>query len=156
MTNELLNYKGFKGSVSTDLSAKVMHGKILFIRDLVTYEADTIPELIESFEQAVDEYLEDCKEEGVEPCKPCSGTLQIRMHPEIHEKLQTTAYLAGESLNSWICDAIALKLNGSPIQEVHHHEHKHTYNYIPAQEDMGIWDNSDGKTAASHKLKLVK
>ncbi|MCC5845364.1 MAG: toxin-antitoxin system HicB family antitoxin [Verrucomicrobia bacterium] len=35
-----------------------LHGKIQFIQDLVTYEAETVPELEKAFHAAVDDYLE--------------------------------------------------------------------------------------------------
>jgi len=36
---ELLKYKNYSGSVEIDLDEKILHGKVLFINGLITYEA---------------------------------------------------------------------------------------------------------------------
>lgn len=61
---ETLRYKAFEGSIECDLASGVLHGQILFISDLVTYEADSITELRAAFIEAVDDYLADCQNEG--------------------------------------------------------------------------------------------
>jgi predicted HicB family RNase H-like nuclease len=54
-------YKGFSGSVETSIENNVLHGKVLTINDLVTYEAKTLPQLKEEFIAAIDDYLETNK-----------------------------------------------------------------------------------------------
>lgn len=44
------------------LVRKLFYGKIEFIRDLVAYEASDAETLIRHFHEAVDEYLDDCKD----------------------------------------------------------------------------------------------
>lgn len=60
---EMFTYQGYQGSVETSIEEDVLHGKILFINDLVTYEAVTIKKLRQEFEMAVDDYLETCKQQ---------------------------------------------------------------------------------------------
>ena len=50
---EMFTYQGYQGSVETSIEDDVLHGKILFINDLVTYEATTIKKLRQEFELAV-------------------------------------------------------------------------------------------------------
>ncbi len=57
-----MKYKGYVGSVEVDVDEGVFYGKLLHIRDLVNYEADTPGNLKIAFMEAVDEYLEDCAE----------------------------------------------------------------------------------------------
>jgi predicted HicB family RNase H-like nuclease len=61
---KIMIYKGFEGSVEFSEDDNVYHGIILHIRGTVTYEADTLEELPKSFEEAVDDYIETCKEYG--------------------------------------------------------------------------------------------
>ena len=70
--SNLLEYKKYQGSVEVSLEDNVLHGKILHIVDLVTFEAQTPKGLRQAFEQQVDEYLIFCEEEGVAPDKPFS------------------------------------------------------------------------------------
>lgn len=65
----LMHYKGYPGSVEpTD--SEVIHGKLLGITDLVTYEADSMADLWKAFIGAVDDYLKTCKELARDPQKP--------------------------------------------------------------------------------------
>ncbi len=96
---DLLKYKGYQGTVEPDLESNILCGKVLFIKSLLVYEANTIQELKERFEQLIDEYLEDCKAEGIEPDKPCSGTFNIRISPETHRQLTILAIRNGRCLN---------------------------------------------------------
>jgi hypothetical protein len=64
-----LSYKGYEGLTSYNATDKVFHGKILGISDLVTFESETANELLVAFQEAVDDYLETCKELDKEPDK---------------------------------------------------------------------------------------
>lgn len=97
--DNLLSYKGFHGSVEVSIRDGVMHGKILHIADLVTYEAATIPELDREFQAAVDDYLDTCKQLGKSPDKPCSGAFNVRTTPQLHKKLGVIAVSQGATLN---------------------------------------------------------
>ena len=66
----MMEYKGEQGSVEVSLEDNVLHGKILHIVDLVTFEAQTPEGLQQAFKQEVDGYLAFCEEEGVAPDKP--------------------------------------------------------------------------------------
>lgn len=46
-----------------------MHGKVLRVRDLITFEAETARELKKAFQDSVNDYLETCEAEGIEPNK---------------------------------------------------------------------------------------
>lgn len=98
--DKLLNYKGYHGSVDFDLNAQLLYGKILHINDLVTYEAETINELIIEFKAAVDDYLDTCEELNKSPDKACSGSFNVRTTSEIHKKLSLIASAKGENLNT--------------------------------------------------------
>ena len=65
-----LEYKGYQGTIEAELETGTLYGKLAFIRDLVTYEAETLPELEKEFHTSVDEYLADCKGVGKTPDKP--------------------------------------------------------------------------------------
>ena len=54
---DTIKYKEFEGTAEIDMSSLQCRGKILFIKDLVTYVADSPAELQNEFEIAVDDYL---------------------------------------------------------------------------------------------------
>ncbi|WP_313327871.1 type II toxin-antitoxin system HicB family antitoxin [Pseudomonas qingdaonensis] len=124
MSKKILEYKGFQGSVEFALEAGVLHGKILLIDDLVTYEADNITELNEAFRESVDDYLATCQELGVQPNKPFSGTFNVRIGAILHRDLARQAQREDKSINDFVREAIDCHLNGRH-QEVHHHYNDH-------------------------------
>ena len=63
----MLEYKVYLGSVEYGDDDEVLHGRLEFIRDLVTYEGTDATGLKAAFRQAVDDYLALCESEGRTP-----------------------------------------------------------------------------------------
>lgn len=61
----MLTYKGYLGSVAYSAEDGVLHGRLEFIRDLVTYEGKDAKGIRAAFQEAVDDYLELCEAEGL-------------------------------------------------------------------------------------------
>ena len=57
---DIMSYKGYYGSVHYSDGDRIFHGKIEFIRSLVSYEGSDVDSLGEAFEDAVDDYLDLC------------------------------------------------------------------------------------------------
>ena len=106
MSVNILKYKGFIGSIEVSLDDKCLYGKLLYVNDLVTYEAKIISELEKEFRKAVDDYLETCEKLGREPSKPFNGTLNVRIGGELHKETAYYAALHGVSINKYIADAV--------------------------------------------------
>lgn len=66
----MMEYKGYIGKVEIDEDAGILHGEIINIRDVITFEGQTVEELRQAFEESADDYLEFCAERGEEPEKP--------------------------------------------------------------------------------------
>jgi len=106
MDENLLAYKGYHGSAEYSAQDKCFHGKVLGIRSLVTYEADNVDGLERAFAESVDEYLDLCKRHGITPEKSFSGTFQVRVSPEIHQKLAACADSTKKKLNTVVAEAL--------------------------------------------------
>jgi predicted HicB family RNase H-like nuclease len=50
--------------------------------------------------------LEVCREKGIEPRKQFSGKFNLRIPPDLHEKLALAAQAQGKSLNSLAQEAL--------------------------------------------------
>ncbi len=98
----MMKYKGYTGHVEYDDEAKIFHGEVLGIKDVVTFQGTTVNEIEEAFKGSVDDYLAFCAERGEEPDKPFSGKFNLRISPELHAKLSIAAELQGVSLNNYI------------------------------------------------------
>ena len=97
-----IRYKGFIGSVNFSEEDGVFFGKVEGINGLVNFEGESVKELTDSFHEAVDDYLEYCKEEGIRPHKSYSGQLNVRLTPDIHSRIAIQAQLQGITINSYI------------------------------------------------------
>lgn len=74
---DFLKYKGYLGSVEYSTEDKCFFGKVMFIKSLLIYEGETLQELEEMFRQTIEEYLADCKREGIKQNVPRSGVLNL-------------------------------------------------------------------------------
>ena len=73
-----------------------LHGELGFIRALVSYEGTDVVSLRAAFEEAVDDYLEFCKVTGKEHEKPFKGSFNLRLDPELHQRLVSNALNEGK------------------------------------------------------------
>jgi predicted HicB family RNase H-like nuclease len=101
-----MEYKGYIGKVDIDEEAGILHGEVINVRDVITFEGGTVGEVRRAFEESVDDYLEFCALRGEEPEKPFSGKFVVRIPPDLHKEIYTRAKLEDKSLNSWISEAL--------------------------------------------------
>lgn len=109
---DYLEYKGYKGSVEYSKEDNCLCGKVQGMgnKALILYEGNTIDELRKDFEEGIDSYLEGCKADGVEPVKPFSGKLNLRMTSELHARVAAFAASTGMTINDFINKAIVNEL----------------------------------------------
>ena len=74
----MLEYKGYLGSFEYSNEGEVLHGRLEFIRDLVTYELKDAKGIRVAFQEAVDDYLDLCEAEGRKPDVPLKGSFNVR------------------------------------------------------------------------------
>lgn len=100
----MMEYKGYLASVEFDDSADVLHGRVVNSGPypIATFEATETHKLRREFERSIDEYLKWCQEDGVEPTKPFSGNLNVRLGSALHAAVATAAKAERKSINSWI------------------------------------------------------
>jgi len=142
-TNRTIQYKNYHGSVEVSLEENIVHGKILFIDDLVSYQSDTPNGIYNAFKEAVDDYIETCKSVGKEPQKSFNGSFNIRIGCEQHKLAVIKANELGMTLNELIKNCINNFLAGSSNQTVTHlHIHKDSTKepgYLELENDQGTW-----------------
>ena len=105
-----MQYRGYLGSIECSVDDNCLFGKILYVNDLVNYEADSPVGLRESFEAAVDDYLQTCEEQGKAPEKSFKGSFNVRVSPELHRKAAMQATVYEESLNEFVAQAVREKV----------------------------------------------
>ena len=101
-----MEYKKFIGKTKFDAESGLFHGEVTNLRDVITFQGETVDELRQAFEDSVDDYLEFCAERGEAPEKPFSGKFMVRIPPELHRKINAQAKISDKSLNSWVVDVL--------------------------------------------------
>ena len=110
--NNMIEYKGYIGSVEFSENDGVFFGKVQGIRSLISYEGTDAKELVSDFHGAVDDYLALCEEEGTSPETAYKGCFNVRFkNKENHRRAAIYAMMHEQSLNSFIEEAVEDKLN---------------------------------------------
>ncbi len=100
----MIEYRGYVARIEFADSAEVFHGRVVNSGPypIATFESTKAGALRAEFHRSVDEYLALCAEEGIEPKKPFSGKLNVRLGSELHAAVAMAANQEGVSINSWI------------------------------------------------------
>ncbi len=81
-----MSYAGYSARIEFDERDNLFVGRVLGLRSMISFHGKTVAELRSQFRVAVDDYLEDCKSQGITPEKPASGKLLLRVPPEVHSR----------------------------------------------------------------------
>ena len=69
----MMEYMGYIANVVYDESINPIHGTVIGLRDVITFEAESVGELEQAFHDSVDDYLEFSAELGRQPERSFSG-----------------------------------------------------------------------------------
>jgi len=103
---DMMSYKGHIGSVHYSDDDQVFFGKLEYIKSLVNYEGTDVKSLKQSFEEAVDDYLDLCTKEGIEAEQPFKGSFNVRAGSELHRRAALFAKEKGLNLNKVVTEAL--------------------------------------------------
>lgn len=105
--NNTMEYKGYVGSVEFSEEDSLLYGKVQGIRTLISYEGNTVDELISDFHSAIDDYLVLCESEGKEPERAYKGSFNIRFKdPDLHRRAALYAFNHNTSLNNVVEESV--------------------------------------------------
>ncbi len=106
----MMEYKGYKGQVVYDDEAKIFHGEVFGIRDVVTFQGTCVADLEQAFKDSIDDYLDFCQSRGEQSEKPFSGKFNLRLQPELHMQVALRAKEENKSMNEWITETLSLAM----------------------------------------------
>ena len=114
-----MEYRGYTAEVRFDEVAEIFFGRVQHLRDVITFEADSVEGLKREFRVSVDGYLEFCQELGQEPERPYSGRFVLRLDPDLHRAAAGAAERSGVSLNTWCAEGLrrCLDSGSHPLPE---------------------------------------
>lgn len=115
----MMKYKGYLGRVEFDEKAAILHGEVVGIRDVVTFQAKSAAKVEKAFRESVDDYLAFCKLRKEEPNKPFTGNFVVRIGESLHRQLAALAKYNGVSLNAQVEEllnkSVSLEMKDDPV-----------------------------------------
>lgn len=111
MNKEIMVYKEYIATLHYSAEDEVFYGMVEGINDLVSFEGKSVDELKDSFAEAIEDYIENCKSAGREPERTFKGSFNIRITPELHKKAFETAKRRMISLNRLVQKAIEREID---------------------------------------------
>ena len=106
MKRNQMEHKGFYGTVEWSEEDKVFYGKVIGVNDLLLYEGETIDELRKMFYEYVDDYIEECRKDGIAVQGSYKGSFNVRIDPDLHRKAAEKAAEEDISLNRLVGKAL--------------------------------------------------
>jgi predicted HicB family RNase H-like nuclease len=107
----MMEHKGYLGHTKFDDEANIFHGEVINIRDVITFQGQSVDELRQAFEDSVEDYLAFCAERGEEPEQPFSGRFTVHLSPEQHRQVVLAAEKSGKGIAVWAAEALAQAAN---------------------------------------------
>ncbi len=109
----MMEYKGYIGEVEFDDEAGIFHGEVINIRDVITFEGETVEELRQAFKDSIEDYLAWCAERNEDPEQPFSGQVVVHIPPELHRKIYTQARMVDKNLDNWVSEVLKAAVGAS-------------------------------------------
>ena len=101
-----MTHKGYAARLDFDARDGIFVGRVLGLRTIASRHGDSVAGLRAAFRSAVDEFLCDSKERGLQPEKAASGKLMLRVPARLHGAALIAAEAAGKSLNQWATEVL--------------------------------------------------
>lgn len=90
---------GYHARIEYDPELDRFRGEILGLNGGADFYGQSPAELRAEFRQSLDVYLAVCREQGLSPRKQYSGKFNLRIPPDLHERLALLAQAQGKSIN---------------------------------------------------------
>ena len=101
-----MRYKRYAARIEYSDEDECFVGRVVGIRDIITFHGEDVAEIRHAFQEAIDFYLESCAERGESPQKAYSGRIMLRVPAATHEAVDKAAALSGKSINQWAAEKL--------------------------------------------------
>ena len=102
----MMTLDGFSAKIEFDAELDVFRGEILGLNGGADFYGKNPKELRTEFKKSLQVFLAVCHEKGIEPRRNYSGKFNLRISPDLHEKLAIVAQAEGKSINTVAQEAL--------------------------------------------------
>ena len=102
----VMTVDGYHAKIEYDQELDLFRGEILGLNGGADFYGKNPKELRTEFKKSLQVFLDVCKEKGLEPRRNFSGKFNLRISPELHERLAIEAQAQGKSINTLAQEAL--------------------------------------------------
>jgi predicted HicB family RNase H-like nuclease len=102
----VMTVDGYQAKIEYDEDIDMFRGEILGLSGSADFYGKNPKELKAEFRKSLAVYLDVCKEKGIEPRRSYSGKFNLRIPPDLHERLAIIAQAEGKSINALALEAL--------------------------------------------------
>ena len=105
--SSIIKYKGYTGSVNFTDEDGCFFGKVLGVHPLISFEGESVSELLDDFHAAIDHYLSYCEAVGEKPETPLEVVqLDLEVPTDLQKRLEQRAESQAASLDDYIQEVL--------------------------------------------------
>ncbi len=104
---------GYHAKIEYDDDLELFRGEILGLSGGADFFGKNPKELRAEFKKSLQVFLDVCEEKGIAPRRHYSGKFNLRIPPELHEKLAIEAQAQGKSINTLAQEALQERVASS-------------------------------------------
>ena len=102
----VMTVDAFNAKIEYDPELDMFRGEVLGLSGGADFYGKNPKELKAEFKKSLEVFLEVCREKGIEPRRSYSGKFNLRISPELHERLAIVAQAEGKSINTVAQEAL--------------------------------------------------
>lgn len=102
----LMTFEGYSAKIEYDADLDMFRGEILGLNGGADFYGKDPKELRAEFKKSLQVFLDVCREKNMEPRRNYSGKFNLRISPDLHEKLAIVAQAEGKSINTVAQEAL--------------------------------------------------
>ncbi len=102
----IMTLDGSNAKIEYDPEIDMFRGEILGLTGGADFYGKNPKELRAEFKKSLEVFLQVCREKGIEPRRSYSGKFNLRIPPDLHEKLAIVAQAEGKSINALAQEAL--------------------------------------------------
>jgi predicted HicB family RNase H-like nuclease len=106
----VMTVDGYSAKIEYDPEIDMFRGEILGLTGGADFYGKNPKELRSEFKNSLNVFLAVCEEKGIDPRRSYSGKFNLRIPPELHEKLAIAAQAEGKSINTLAQEALVQRV----------------------------------------------
>jgi predicted HicB family RNase H-like nuclease len=102
----IMEIDGYKAVIKYDPEIGLFRGEFLGLNGGADFYASSVEGLRKEGKKSLKVFLKMCAEDGVNPRRKFSGRFNLRISPDLHERIAALADTSGKSINTWMIEAL--------------------------------------------------